>query len=61
MLYFALTVPADQPLSRIELYHRPFVVQYPEYDTAGNINHAPHGTTADNFMDSATLLRAIDL
>jgi len=61
MLYFALTVPADQPLARVELYHRPFVVQYPEYDTEGNITHAAHGITAENFMDAATLLKSIDL
>jgi len=61
MLYFAMTVPAVQPLTRVELYHRPFVVRYPEYGTEGNIRHAAHGITAEDFMAAATLLKSIDL
>ncbi len=61
MLYFAISVPGDRVLSRVELYHRPFAVQDSSYPTSGNIAYGAHGITADNFMDGATLLRALDL
>ncbi len=51
--HFSLVVPADKELARVELYKRPFCIRYPEDDTPGNINYAPHQITAENFMDDA--------
>jgi hypothetical protein len=61
LLYFALAVPRDGVLTRIELYHRPFVVRGSSDTTEGNIANPSFGITAQNFMDSAELIVARDL
>lgn len=53
---FALVVPGDKPLQKVELYKRPFCVRDNNNDTEGNINYAPNGITAANFMDDAVYL-----
>ena len=61
MLYFALTVPADETLERIELYERPFLVRGANNEEPGNVAHEPFGITAQTFMDAAVLVASIDL
>lgn len=51
---FSLVVPGDQPITKVELYKRPFCVRDPSDNTAGNINFSGHNITAANFMDGAT-------
>lgn len=53
---FSLVVPGDKPLQKVELYKRPFCVRDENNDTEGNINYAPNGITAANFMDDAVYL-----
>ena len=50
---FSLVVPADQPLTRVEVFRRPFCVRGSDDDAEGNINYAPHNITPENFMDAA--------
>lgn len=50
---FSLVVPGDKKLLKVELYKRPFCIRYDDNPTEGNINYAPHGITAENFMDES--------
>jgi hypothetical protein len=61
LLYFALNIPADRKLARIELYHRPFVVRGTGDTTSGNIANARLGITAKTFMAGATLIMGKDV
>ena len=61
MLYFAITIPRDNRLKRVELYFRPFVSRYPDDTIEGNINDSDQMIRASNFMDGATLIKAMDL
>ncbi len=54
--YWTMVVPGDKELCKVEVFHRPFIISDNVDDTAGNINHIPHGINADNFMDDAVLL-----
>lgn len=56
LLYFAITVPADAELVRVELYERPFCVRGAGNDDAGNIASDSLGITAGNFMSGAELI-----
>jgi hypothetical protein len=61
ILYFALNVPADRDLRRIELYHRPFAVRNPDDSFPGNIRNPNLGITSSNFMQGARLIAARDV
>lgn len=61
IMYMALSIPGDRELTRIEMYHRPFVVRGQNDETEGNIANPAFGITAENFLDGATLLTSIDL
>lgn len=50
---FALVVPGDKELVDVELYHRPFAVNYSAI--TGNVRDPDQNITAANFMDSAEL------
>ncbi|MBV1861692.1 MAG: hypothetical protein KUG77_24950 [Nannocystaceae bacterium] len=56
LLYFAISIPANERLVRAELLHRPFVVRGSQDETDGNIANAAFGITAQNVMDEATLV-----
>lgn len=53
---FALLIPADKPLKKVEMFRRPFLTSYPSDTSDGNIKRPGDTTTAANFMDRATLL-----
>ena len=61
LLYFAINIPADKKLSRIELYKRSFCVRNSDMTDAGNIMNPALGITAANFMSGATLVLAKDV
>ena len=61
LTYFGINVPAEQPIRRIEVYERPFLVRYSDWIDEGNIANPDFGITAENFMDEATLIMEIDL
>tara|TARA_B100001250_G_scaffold46827_1_gene36678 strand:- start:321 stop:3152 length:2832 start_codon:yes stop_codon:yes gene_type:complete len=53
---FALVVPGDKKLSRVELYHRPFHMSSPwNSNGPGHINDKENPITAENFMSAAVL------
>lgn len=56
VLYFGLNVPADVDIARIQIFERPFVAQYSDWTTEGNIANPTLGITADTFLDDATLV-----
>ena len=56
LLYFALNVPGDKPIRRVELYERPFIVRYSDFDDEGNVANPELGITPQNYMDAATLV-----
>ena len=56
MVYFAVNVPADKAITRVDLYHRPFCVRYANSPDAGNIVNKSLDITAANFLDEATLV-----
>ena len=59
ILYFGLNVPADEDIERIQIFERPFLVRYPDWEDEGNVANPALGITADNFMDEA--VEVIDL
>jgi hypothetical protein len=61
LLYFAINIPADKQLDRIELYERPFCVRHADINDEGNIANPNLNITADNYMDGATLVAFRDL
>jgi hypothetical protein len=60
VLYFGLNVPADVDIERIEIFERPFLVRYPDWEDAGNIANPALGITPENFMDDAVLVMALE-
>jgi hypothetical protein len=56
MVYFAVNVPADKAIKRVDLYHRPFCVRGASSTEEGNIVNKSFGITAANFLDGATLV-----
>jgi hypothetical protein len=61
LVYWALTVPGDEPIKRIELYHRPFMVRGAGNNDEGNINDTAQNIRAATFMNDANLVVARDL
>ncbi len=61
MMYFAINIPADKKLTRIELYKRLFVVRGSNDTTSGNIANPKLAITAGNFMTAATLVMSKDV
>ncbi len=61
IIYFAINIPADKLLKRIELYKRPFVVRGSNDTTSGNIANPRLAITASNFMNGATLIMGKDV
>ena len=56
LLTFAITVPADERIEKVELFERPFLVRYPDWTDEGNVANPALGITAENFMDDAILV-----
>jgi hypothetical protein len=56
LVYFAVNVPREQPIRRVDLYQRPFVVRGANATDAGNIRNPALGITAATFMDDAKLV-----
>ena len=61
LMYWAIAIPRDASLERIEVYRRPFLVRFPDFTDEGNIANPSLGITAENFMDDAVLMGSIDL
>ncbi|MFT3776440.1 MAG: M66 family metalloprotease [Minicystis sp.] len=60
LVYWAITIPHNKKLKRVEIYERPFLVRYPGDADAGNINNPALGITAANFMNDAKLVASKD-
>ncbi|MDA9774480.1 M66 family metalloprotease, partial [Saprospiraceae bacterium] len=58
--YFAISVPGDELLCNVEMYHRDFIVLPDDADEPGNINDPAQNITAENFMDEAVLMSTLD-
>ncbi len=58
--YFAVSVPGDELLCNVEMYHIDFVVLDQLDGEQGNINDASQNITAANFMDEAVLMGSLD-
>ncbi len=56
IFFYALTVPADEDLTKVELFYRPFKVSGTSSNSEGNINYANNNITPENFLDGATLI-----
>jgi len=56
LLYFAINIPADKKLAKVEVFHRPFLVRGASDTISGNIAYANSTTTPQNFLDGATLM-----
>ena len=56
LLNFALLVPADKPLSKVEVLWRPFLSRDSSDTSTGNINATGSKITAQNFLDDAKLV-----
>lgn len=56
LLYFAINIPADKKLSKVEVFRRPFLVRYPDMADSGNIAYAQSTVTPQNFLDGAELM-----
>lgn len=61
ILYYAINIPADHMLSRVELYYRPFNVRGHMETRLGNINDAAQNIHASNFLASAVLVDSVDI
>ena len=61
LIYFGINVPAEQPIARIQLFVRPFLVRYSDWIDEGNIGNPDFGITADNFMDDAIEILDLEL
>lgn len=59
LLYFAISVPADKKLVKVEVFERPFVVKYADNNVAGNIAYSGSTVTPQNFLDGAKLMSEI--
>jgi len=56
LLYFAINIPADKKLSKVEVFRRPFLVRYPGSTDSGNIAQTGSTITPRNFLDGAQLM-----
>lgn len=56
LLYFAINIPADKALSKVEVFRRPFLVRYANLSDSGNIAYSGSTTTPANFLDGAELM-----
>jgi Peptidase M66 len=56
LLYFAINIPGDKPIQRVELLERPFVVRSKTDTTPGNIANPSLGITPQNFLDGAKVV-----
>jgi hypothetical protein len=56
LVYFAVNVPRDQAIRRVDLYRRPFVVRGPNATDEGNIRNPALGISAATFMNDAQLV-----
>ena len=54
LCHWALVVPADKELVKVELFNRPLVVRAPNESIAGNIRNTSQNITATNFMNGAS-------
>jgi hypothetical protein len=61
LTYFGINVPADQPIARVQMFLRPFLVRYPDWIDEGNIGNPDFGITAENFMDDAIEILDLEL
>lgn len=61
LVYWALVLPDEGELMRIEYYRRPFLVHNADNETEGNAANPDFNIRADNFMADAELLSAVDL
>ncbi len=58
--YFAVSVPGDELLCGVEMFHRDFIIQDEFSDELGNINDPLQNISAENFMDEARLMATLD-
>jgi hypothetical protein len=56
LVYYAVNVPRDQPIKRVDLYRRPFLVRGAGSTEPGNIRNPSFGITAATFMKDAELV-----
>ena len=56
LLYFAINIPADKKLAKVEVFRRPFLVRYPGSTDSGNIARTGSTITPANFLDGAQLM-----
>lgn len=56
LTYFAVNVPRDKPIQRVELYRRPFLVRGAGNTDPGNIRNPSLGISAATFMQAAELV-----
>lgn len=56
LLYFAINIPADKKLSKVEVFRRPFLVRYAGSTDSGNIARTGSTITPQNFLDGAQLM-----
>jgi hypothetical protein len=56
LLYFAINIPADKKLSKVEVFRRPFLVRYSNMTDSGNIAYTGSKITSQNFLDGAELM-----
>ncbi len=56
LVYFAVNVPRDRAIRRIDLYQRPFVVRGQNATDPGNIRNPSLGISAATFMTDAKLV-----
>lgn len=56
LTYFAVNVPREQPIQKVELFRRPFLVRGAGSTEPGNIRNPSLGITSATFMDDAELV-----
>jgi hypothetical protein len=56
LVYFAVNVPRDQPIRRLDLYRRAFLVRGASSTDEGNIRNPALGISAATFMNDAQLV-----
>lgn len=56
IMYYAINVPRNQPIQRVELFERPFVVRGKTDPINGNIANPSLGITPQNYLDGAKLV-----
>lgn len=56
LVHWAIAVPADKPLAKVQVFRRPMTVSEPDDTITGNLLRTGSTTTAANFMDDAILI-----